>query len=561
MYKPIVKPFAFILIFAMAVSLACSLTGGSSPTATNVPVQIVTATTAATQVTQPTQETQPTNGPSSSSPGLVTSLDGVQAATIQIEAEGTFIDPEVGLMLNAAGRGSGFFISPDGLAITNNHVVTGAALLRIWVGGDQTKEYDARVVAVSECSDLAVIQVDGSNFPYLQWRDGTPNVGLQVYAAGFPLGEPQFSLTQGIISKTAVPGATNWASVNNVLTHDATLNPGNSGGPLVDGNGNLVGVNYAGNQANQYFAIGKTEADKVLKDLEAGTNVTSIGVNGEAVVGTLPDGSDISGIWVASVKSGSPADKAGIEAGDIITQMEGEVLALDGTMETYCKILRSHMPTDTYSVDVLRWSSGQILEGELNGRELTVAVDFFQQQLGNQAPANSSSGTYASYVTVTDNSSSIQVDVPAEWTDVDGSPWDATWTLDNGSQYSFSAAAISASTDLAGYNNGYDTPGVFFAASADLAKIGGYVQLLAGIRGWYESDCTLDGTYDYSDAVYEGKYDLWTGCGSNGNMVVSLAGRPINDPTGFLFIVEVKITSDADLDALDQILATFDITH
>lgn len=561
MKKPVIRPLVFIVVFTMIVSMACSLTGGTtSPTATNVPVPVqATATQPA-----PTKESQAptdTQGASTSTKGLVNSLQDVQNATIQIQSEGTFIDPEVGLMVNAAGRGSGFFINSDGLAITNNHVVTGAALLRVWVGGDQTKEYDARVVAVSECSDLAVIQVDGSNFSYLQWLGTDPAVGLQVYAAGYPLGEPQFSLTQGIISKAAAPGATSWASVNNVLTHDATLNPGNSGGPLVNDKGQVVGVNYAGNQANQYFAIGKTEADKVLKDLEAGKDVTSIGVNGEAVVGTLPDGSDISGIWVSSVKSGSPADKAGIQAGDIITQLEGEVVATDGTMETYCKILRSHLSTDTLSVTVLRWSTGEILDGEINGRILEVASNFFQQQLGNQAPANGSTGTYSSYVTVKDDSNSIQVDVPAEWTDVDGSEWDQTWTLDNGNSYNFTAASISASTDLTSYNNGYDTPGMFFAASADMAKIGGYMQLLEGLRPWYNSDCTLDGTYDYSDTVYEGKYDVWKNCGLNNTMVVSLAARPINDPTGYLIVVEVKIVTDADLDALDQILNTFNTTQ
>jgi serine protease Do len=432
MRNPVIKPFAFIMLFTMMVSLACSLTNsGSTPTAT-----VAAATTSPSTAIVPTLGIQTTATDMVPS-GLVTSLDGVQSATIQIQSEGTFIDPEVGLMVNAAGRGSGFFINSDGMAITNNHVVTGAALLRVWVGGDSGKEYDARVVAVSECSDLAVIQVDGSDFPYLQWLNEEPKVGLQVYAAGYPLGEPQFSLTQGIISKTAAPGASSWASVSNVLTHDATLNPGNSGGPLVDADGKIVGINYAANGANQYFAIGKTEADKILKDLEAGTDVTSIGINGEAVSGTLSDGSTISGIWVSSVKSGSPADLAGVKAGDIIYQMEGEVLATDGTMETYCKILRSHLSSDNLSINVLRYSTNELLEGQLNGRALTVTSSFFQDQLGNETTSGGSSttGGYTNYVTVTDDTSSIQVQIPEEWTDIDGAAWTANWTLDNGSSY------------------------------------------------------------------------------------------------------------------------------
>jgi serine protease Do len=325
----------------------------------------------------------------------------------------------------------------------------------------------------------------------------------------------------------------------------------------------VVAIHTSSNDANQYFGIGKAEADKVLTDLEAGKDVTSIGVNGEAVQGTLTDGTAISGVWVSSVKSGSPADKAGVKPGDIIVQMEGEVVATDGTMETYCKILRSHLPTDTLSITVLRWDSQQELQGELNGRTLAVVqagTGFFGSSLGSQAPSGGSTGATATYVKVTDDSGAISVEVPSTWTDIDGSAWTAKWTLDNGSVYNFSAASISASTDLAAYNSGYDTPGVFFAASTDLAKIGGYIQLLEGVRPWYQSDCTNKGTYDYKDTVYEGKYDVWIDCGPNNNMVVSLAVRPITDPTGFLMLIEVKITSSADLDALDHILATFDTT-
>ena len=552
MKRPSIRPIALILLFTMFVSMACSLSGGTTSTATTAPVKVEP-----TAGTQPTAAQSKATATTAGAPGLVTSLDGVQAATIQIQSEGTFVDPQVGLMVNAAGRGSGFLISPDGLAITNNHVVTGAALLRVWVGGDSTKEYDARVVGVSECSDLAVIQIDGSGFSYLQWQPTAPKVGQQVYAAGYPLGEPQFAMTQGIISKAAAPGATSWASVSNVLTHDATLNPGNSGGPLVDATGQVVGVNYAGNQANQYFAVGKAEVDKVLKDLEAGKDVTSIGVNGEAVTGTLTDGTTISGIWVVSVKSGSPADKAGVQAGDIITQLEGEVLATDGTMESYCQILRSHTSANTLSLTVLRWSSQEWLEGELNGRTLAVIAGNLPTQSGTQTQSGTPSGTYTK---ITNNSNAISVEVPSSWTDVDGSDWKATWTLDSGAQYQFSAASITASTDLASYNSGYDTPGVFFAASTQLAKIGGYIQLLEGLRPWYQNDCTLQGTYDYSDNVFEGKYDVWTGCGLSGNSVVTLAARPISNPTGFLMVIVVKVTSNADEDALKHIWATFNTT-
>ena len=143
-------------------------------------------------------------GPKASSApaGLVTSLEGVQGATIQIEAQGTFIDPGEG-EVTGAGRGSGMIIDPSGIAVTNNHVVTGAALLKIWIGGDTRKTYNAKILGVSECSDLAVIDIEGDGFPYLAWYEATPKVGMDVYLAGYPLGEPQYTLSRGIVAKAA----------------------------------------------------------------------------------------------------------------------------------------------------------------------------------------------------------------------------------------------------------------------------------------------------------------------------------------------------------------------
>ena len=117
-----------------------------------------------------------------------------------------------------------------------------------------------------------------------------------MYAAGYPLGDPEFTLTRGIISKAQANGKTNWASVNNVLEHDATINPGNSGGPLVTADGKVVGINYAGNSSTkQYFAITR-EAEAVIKQLRGGKDVTSLGINGQAVLQKM----------VRSQASGSP---------------------------------------------------------------------------------------------------------------------------------------------------------------------------------------------------------------------------------------------------------------
>ena len=321
-------------------------------------------TTVPNQTSGNTNTVMPTSGI-----GAVNNLQDVQKATIQIESVGTFVDPQEGVVMNAAGRGSGFIIDPTGIAVTNNHVVTGSALIKVWVNGESNPR-NAQIIGVSECSDLAVIKIEGGNFSYLDWYNHSPTVGLEVYTAGFPLGEPQFSMTKGIISKINADGQTNWASLDHTLSHDATQNPGNSGGPLVTADGKVVGITYAGAKAvDQYFAIDAITAQPIVGQLRTGVDIDTIGINGTAFV--TEDGS-ISGIWIYSVKSGSPADKAGMKGGDILLQMEGLVLATDGTMKDYCDILRTHKPTDTLSVKVYRYSTGEMLEGQINGRSIAV---------------------------------------------------------------------------------------------------------------------------------------------------------------------------------------------
>lgn len=299
----------------------------------------------------------------------VSALEEVQNAVVQIEAQGTFVDPEFG-EYTGAGRGTGFIIDPSGIAVTNNHVVTGAAIVKVWVGGDTSESYNARVLGVSECSDLAVIDIEGEGFSYLEWYEEPIEVGLDVYAAGFPLGEPEYTLTKGIVSKSSASGLTDWSSVESVIMHDATINPGNSGGPLITEDGNVVAVNYRLRpDYNQYFAIAREEALPVIERLRQGENVDAIGVNGMAV---SSGDNTLTGIWVSSVETGSPADLAGVQGGDILTRMEGQPLATDGTLGTYCDIIRSHAPEDNVALEVLRYSTGEILEGQLNGAALAV---------------------------------------------------------------------------------------------------------------------------------------------------------------------------------------------
>jgi serine protease Do len=544
-------PLLFVLFLLPA--LACGGGGNAGDNTGNNTGNSGDATTAsatATTAPVPTDTVAPTPTEVSLA---VNNLQDVKKAVIQIIAQGTFRDPAEGFQYNAAGAGSGFIIDPAGIAITNNHVVTGAAFLQVYVAGE-SEPRNARVLGASECSDLAVIDIDGEDFPYLEWYAGAIDVGLDVYTAGFPLADPEYTLTRGIVSKAQADGETSWASVDYVIEHDATINPGNSGGPLVDANGKIVGVNYAGaSSVNQYFAIARDEAIRVIDQLRQGQDVTSIGVNGTAV------GNDegLTGIWVASVRSGSPADNAGILPGDIILSLEGLILATDGTMADYCDILRGHNSADVLNVEVLRYDTQEVLEGQLNGQVLEQSFSFAAavgDEVTNDSGDSGSTDTTNEYMTISDDSGLLLVEVPTSWSDVDGSQWgDASDPL---------GLAVRAAPDLQSWNDTWNTPGVFFGASVDLLeglsdaeRLGMPDEVLNLDSFDYSASCTYDARYDYSDPVYAGKYDLWTDCGDSEAIFVVLAVLP--EDLSYFVLVNVLVITDADLDALDHILDSF----
>ena len=530
---------AIVLILLVACSSA-------TPEPTEAPLETEAPEPQMTEEVEPPPEVSEDEEPAS---GAITSLDDVRDAVIQIRIKGTMVNPDFTTDYNAGFSGSGFIIDPSGLAVTNNHVVTGAGLMEVWIGGDTTKSYNARVVGVSECSDLALIDLEGDGYPYLTWHEGPINVGLEVYSAGYPLAEPEFTLTRGIVSKEEAFGDSPWASVDYVVMHDATINPGNSGGPLIDANGGVVGINYYLRQnEDQSYAIGRDLAEDVIAELEEGKDIESIGVNGIAL-----NWEDYSGIWVYSVESGSPADTAGLEGGDIITTLENLVLATDGTKKDYCDILKTHTMDDTLDIEVLRYFTGEVLEGQINGRELETTVSFadtVEDDISDSVTVEDT-GSYSGYVSVVDDYGAIQMDIPAEWTDIYGGYWE-----DDGDVI---GSAISAAADLDSYINTWTESGVFFGASDDLAKLGGYVNLLDIRRDAFIDDCNYEGREDYEDVLYRGKYDLFENCGDSGNVFIVLTAVPNDNSQEFLILVEMQITQDVDFDALEQILATFEV--
>jgi serine protease Do len=233
--------------------------------------------------------------------------------------------------------------------------------------------------------------------------------------------------------------------------------------------------------------------------------------------------------------------------------MEGLVLATDYTLSSYCDILRTHELTDPLSIGVLRFATSEFLEGQLNGRTLEVSFSF-DNALGSQvAPGTGDpSATYSSYVTVTDDLGALQVDIPAEWKDVEGTPW-----IDNGDTI---GAALAAAPELDEFWDSWVGSGMYFYVSDAFDRLGGYVELLDHYRVGYEEDCVDAGRYEFQDLAYKGEYDVFEKCGrENGPMLLILSAVPVDDPQAFIVFIGVQVTKKADLDAVDHVLRTFQV--
>lgn len=468
------------------------------------------------------------------------SIEDVAAATVKIIAEGTFVPPFELQQNNVAGIGTGFIIDSSGTLVTNNHVVTGATSIQVFLDG-ATEPTAARLLGVSECSDLAVLQLEGDGYDFLEFRgmDGVVP-GLPVFAAGYPLNldrdfaDVDYTLTAGIVSTTQASGETSWASIDAVIEHDARIRGGNSGGPLVDEQGRVVGINYAGEETNDLNeAIAAAEARPTIEALRGG-DAESLGINGQAVV----DGT-VSGVWVSAVAPGTPADGAGIIAGDFILTMDGRELATDGTMSDYCEIVRSAGTTSTIDIEVLRLGSQEILEGQINGEPLVRTVSLGEDLEDEMTVVGDS---YSSYELITDVSDSVRVEVPTAWTDRDGE-----FNPDFGE-------SIFAATDLELFRDTWDVPGIILERSDELTFAD-----IDDVLDIWDLPCEDSGgreDFETEDGLFSGKWEVWTACGGTSAVAITLAVSP-NDGNSVVRMF-IQIVSDADIEAAERALSTFD---
>ncbi len=224
--------------------------------------------------------------------------------------------------------GSGFFVSSDGYAVTNNHVIENATKIEVTTDDGATRA--AKLVGTDPKTDIAVIKVEGDNYPFVKFADSEPEVGDWVLAMGNPFGLGG-SVTAGIVSGRGRHLGT--GSYDDFIQIDAPVNKGNSGGPTFDVNGEVIGINTAifspsGGFIGIAFDVAAEDAKPVVQQLKQTGTVSRgwIGVRTQSVspqIATSLGMHRASGVLVAESLAGGPAQKAGIQTGDIIASVDG----------------------------------------------------------------------------------------------------------------------------------------------------------------------------------------------------------------------------------------------
>jgi S1-C subfamily serine protease len=282
------------------------------------------------------------------------------------------ISPAIVTISTRGGKGSGIIYEAGGLILTNRHVVSGAQTLSVALKDGRT--FRGRVYGTDTLTDLAIVKVDASDLPVAAVGDSKGlKPGQLAIAIGSPLGEFTNSVTTGVVSALnrsvdvndeATGGA---RRLRNLIQTDAAINPGNSGGALVDASGQVIGVNtaVAGNGAQGIgFAIPINIAKPIMEQAVAGEQLARpyIGISYREVTPALMDEKDLPidyGVWLGrdegdpqpTVVEGSPADRAGLEEGDIITSVNGQRIDATNSLD---EVLTAFEPGQELVLTVLR---------------------------------------------------------------------------------------------------------------------------------------------------------------------------------------------------------------
>lgn len=269
-----------------------------------------------------------------------------------------------------ASAGSGFIIDEDGHVVTNNHVVANGDSFVVELYDGTTA--NATLVGRDDVQDVAVLQLeleDGQSVPgTLAWGNSdTVRPGDDVIAIGTPLGEFTNSVSAGVVGGVNRTLSDINGSIDNLLQHDAPISSGNSGGPLLNMNGEVVGINTAAATGSQLsavttdglgFAVASNAAKTIVDQLISAGSVSRpyLGIEGQALV---------EGHGVVAVENGSPADEAGLEPGDVITAIDGTEISADTPLQ---RELYTHQPGDKVNLTVQRGNEEIMLQVTLAER-------------------------------------------------------------------------------------------------------------------------------------------------------------------------------------------------
>lgn len=276
-----------------------------------------------------------------------------------------------------AGAGTGMIVSKDGYVMTNKHVIDGTDAVSV-VLSDGTTYDKVKLVGADPLNDIAFLKIEGaSNLPTVELGDSSSlRVGQSVVAIGNSLGQYQNTVTSGIVSGVGRPvsaqSGTSVENLNDLIQTDAAINPGNSGGPLLNLQGQVIGINTAIAEDAQSvgFALPINATKGVLKGVLAKGKVERayIGVNYVTITPEVAKQYNLSvktGAYVmasgsgrAAVISGSPADKAGVKEKDIITKVNGVEVGKAGDVAS---LVGEYAPGDTIELTVLRDGAVQVL--------------------------------------------------------------------------------------------------------------------------------------------------------------------------------------------------------
>lgn len=303
------------------------------------------------------------------SSAIISAVQKVSPSVVSITGQSQTVD-FFGNVASSQTAGTGFIVTKDGLIITNKHVVSDSSATYTVFTSDG-KQYSAQIKATDPSNDIAFLKINASNLPVAELGDSNNiQIGQQVVAIGNALGQYQNTVTAGIISavgraiQAGDTGNNSVESIDNVLQTDAAINPGNSGGPLINLMGQVIGINTAVDQSAQSigFAIPIDTAKSAVTSVIANGKVIRpmIGVNYIPVTKEFATSNNLpvsQGAYIygsstePAVISGSPADKAGLQQGDIITKINNDSVTSNQSLTT---LITKYNVGDTVKVTYLR---------------------------------------------------------------------------------------------------------------------------------------------------------------------------------------------------------------